>query len=108
MQLQDTTRLALICAVIFIQFLILITNINNFTSLYEEERFLDRQIQTQKIEQDNNLAEIQRRLNERFSASQFDNQSLVEVSPSEEEDLQTAEEVKLQERRKKSRIIVVQ
>ena len=108
MHLQDTTRLALVCAVIFIQFLILVTNINNFTSLYEEEQSLDTEISAARTEQNNNLADIQRTLNEKFSASQFDNQSLVKVSPSEEEDLQTAEEEQFKEQNQKSKIIIIQ
>jgi hypothetical protein len=93
MTIKESMRFSIICAVMFVQYVILIANINNFTSLHKKKEYIGEQIKIAESEQINSLESIKRELNSNFSRSGVDNKALVKTNFSEIEKLLTPEEI---------------
>lgn len=102
MEIKESIRITLILAVIFVQFILVVTNINNFTSLYNRRKDLQAQIKKEEGEQVNHLADIKRELNNEFNQENI-NESLLKVFPSEIEKIKTAEEQAEEERKRREK-----
>jgi hypothetical protein len=108
MPIKESMRFSLICAVMFVQYIILIANINNFTSLYKEKESIEARIKKSEAEQINNLEDVKRDLNSNFNRSGVDNNALVKTNFSDIEKLLTPQEIETnnQKAKQKSNIII--
>lgn len=106
MQVKESMAFSLICAVVFVQFIIVVANINNFTSLHKQKESIQSDIKKAESEQSNNVSEINRELNNNFSEAN-NSESLTKIFPSEIEKLQTPEEIEEEKQRDSSSGIII-
>jgi hypothetical protein len=102
MFLKESVRLSIVSAVIFIELIFLIININNFTSLYKQKDRDWSSIQIGQDEKQNSIEEIKRSLNSDFSSNNISD-SLTPVTPSDIKKLNSKEQIE-QEKQKKSNV----
>ncbi len=102
MKIKESIRITLILTVIFVQFLVVVTNINNSTSLHNRHKELRSSIEREEGERVNHLADVKRELGNDFNQENI-NESLLKVFPSEIEQIKTQEQQAAEERERREK-----